>query len=223
MSDRHRRSAVPPNRRRRLPRTAAPNDYTNLTVNGLIRVTIALPANVGCSIAGRPFRARRRPSRPARPSPRFGGRFPPSSTSTSRAPTALSRTTRAGRTSAAAPSSTRASTRCRTRRSARSSATRPSAWPRLQSFLDDIAGFEKTQFSSASVEPAVQRDRRGRRARCRNPDPVLNDLETAGKSVSSTGRARSATATWAAIRAPPPQSSRAWPVRPPPSSATTTS
>ena len=49
-------------------------------------------------------------------------------------------------------------------------------------FLDDVAGFQKTQFSSASVKTLSDALSAGT-SPLPDPDPILNALETAGKTV----------------------------------------
>ena len=161
---------------------AAARDYTNLTQNGLIRVTIPLPANVKLLDCGRRSRARQRPVRAAKRLPTSGAPSPRFSTSTSRVQMVPIRSTRAARTSAEGTSSTRASTRCKTRRSARSATTPGIAVDPPTKFLDDVAAFQQSQFSSASVKLLSDALTAGTRP-LPDPDSALNALETTGKAV----------------------------------------
>ena len=161
---------------------AAAHDYTNLTVNGLIRVTIPLPANVKLLDCGSavPCPAT---ARPTSETVADVWRSVPSILNVNiTGPDGLGPVSSAARTGAAATSSTAASTRCRTRRSPRLRNHAAVTVDPPASFLDDLAGFQSTQFSSPSVKVLSDAMAAGT-SPLPDPDPVLDALETAGKAV----------------------------------------
>jgi cytochrome c peroxidase len=161
---------------------AAARDFTNLTQNGLVRVTIPLPANVKLLDCGAtvPCPASARPTSETvadvwRSTPSI---FDVNITGPD----------------GAAPASPRGPNpsggyqldgRIDTLQNQALSALRNHAGITVDppaSFLDDLAAFQKTQFSSPSVKAQSDAMAFGT-SPLPDPDPVLNTLETAGKTV----------------------------------------
>ena len=161
---------------------AAARDFTNLTENGLVRVTLALPANVKLLDCGATVLC------------------PASALPTSETVADVWRSTPSifevniTGPDGAAPASPRGPNqsggyqldgRIDTLQNQALSALRNHAGTAVDppaSFLDDLAAFQKTQFSSPSVKALSDAMATGTTP-LPDPDPVLNALETAGKTV----------------------------------------
>ena len=161
---------------------AAARDFTNLTQLGLIRVTIPLPANVKLLDCGATV-----------PCP--ASALPTSETVTDvwRSVPSIFDVNITG-PDGVAPASPRGpnpsggyqlDARIDTLQNQALAALRAHASISIDppaSFLDDLAGFQKTQFSSPSVKALSDAMAAGT-SPLPDPDPVLNALETAGKIV----------------------------------------
>ena len=161
---------------------AAAHDFTNLTQNGLVRITIALPANVKLLDCGAtvPCPASARPTSEtvadvwrSVPSIRDVAITGPDGVdpAASRGPNLRGGYQLDGRID--------------TLQNQALSALRNHAGIAIDppaSFLDDLASFQSTQFSSPRVKALSDAITAGT-SPLPDPDPVLNDLETAGKSV----------------------------------------
>lgn len=161
---------------------AAAHDYTSLTQNGLVRVTIPLPANVKLLDCGSTIPC------------------PPSAVPTTETVADVWRSVPSIFNVAItgpdglAPVSSRGPNRSGgyqldgridTLQNQALSALRAHAAVAVDppaTFLDDVAAYQSTQFSSASVKDLADAMAAGA-SPLPDPDPVLNDLETAGKSV----------------------------------------
>ena len=185
---------------------AAAHDYTNLTVNGLIRVTIPLPAERQAARLRAAVPCPATAGRRARPSPTSGARYPRSSTSTSPVPMALAPVYPRGPNRSGGYQldgridtlQNQALGALRTMR--RSPSTRRRAF---------WMTWRRSRAPSSPRRASRSSPTRWRRApfRCPIPIPVWTRSRLRA-SLSSTGRAGSATATSAAIRAPARRSSR---------------
>ena len=161
---------------------AAARDFTNLTQNGLIRVTIALPANVkllDCAAAV-PCPASARPTSESvadvwRSVPSI---FDANITGPDGVAPAWSR---GPNPSGGYQLDGRIDTLQNQALSALRNHASVTVDPPL-GFLNDVAAFQQTQFSSASVKLLSDAMAAGT-SPLPDPDPVLNALETAGKSV----------------------------------------
>ncbi len=161
---------------------AAAHDYTNLTVNGLIRITIPLPPNVklldcGSAVPCPPT------ARPTSETVADVWRSVPSILNVNiTGPDGLAPVWPRG------PNPTggyQLDGRIDTLQHQALSALRNHASITVDppvSFLDDVAGFESTQFSSPSVQLLSDAMAAGT-VPLPDPDPVLDELEMAGKSV----------------------------------------
>jgi cytochrome c peroxidase len=161
---------------------AAAHDYTNLTENGLVRVTIPLPGNVKLLDCGSTV--------PCPPSA-----LPTSETVADvwRAVPSIFDVSITG-PDGGAPAWPRGPNqrggyqldgRIDTLQNQALGALRNHASVTVDppaSFLDDVAAFQSTQFSSASVKDLSDAMAAGT-SPLPDPDPVLDELETAGKSV----------------------------------------
>ena len=161
---------------------AAARDFTNLTQNGLVRLTIPLPSNVKLLDCGATVPC------------------PASAVPTSETVADVWRSTPSifdvniTGPDGVAPASPRGPNpsggyqldgRIDTLQNQALSALRNHAGITVDppaSFLDDLAAFQKTQFSSPSVKALSDAMGAGTNP-LPDPDPVLNTLETAGKSV----------------------------------------
>ena len=161
---------------------AAAHDFTNLTQNGLVRVTIPLPANVKLLDCGATVPC------------------PPSALPTSETVADVWRSTPSifnvsiTGPDGVAPASPRGQNpsggyqldgRIDTLQNQALGALRNHAGITVDppaSFLDDLAAFQKTQFSSPSVQVLSEAIAAGT-SPLPDPDPVLDALETAGKAV----------------------------------------
>ena len=188
---------------------ASARDFTNLTQNGLVRVTIPLPANVKLLDCGASV-----------PCP--ASALPTGETVADvwrSVPSILDvKITGPDGAGPAWPRGPNLRWRLPARRSHRHAAE-PGAGGASQAmpgvtvdppsrFLDDLAAFQNTQFSSPSVRALSDAIAKGT-SPLPDPDPVLDALETAGKVSVQPGVRASATATWAAIRAAALRSCRA--------------
>jgi cytochrome c peroxidase len=161
---------------------AAAHDFTTLTQNGLVRVTIPLPANIKLLDCGAtvPCPASARPTTETvadvwRSTPSI---FDVNITGPDGAAPAAPR--------GANPSGGyQLDARIDTLQNQALSALRNHAGTTVDppaGFLDDLAAFQKTQFSSASVKALSDAITAGTNP-LPDPDPVLNSLELAGKAV----------------------------------------
>jgi len=160
---------------------AAAHDFTNLTVNGLVRVTIPLPANVKLLDCGAtvPCPATAQPTSETvadvwRATPSIFGvniTGPDGVAPASRGPNPMGGYQLDGRID--------------TLQNQALGALRNHAGVTVDppaSFLDDLAAFQKAQFSSPSVRHLSDAMAAGTNP-LPDPDPALNTLETAGKTV----------------------------------------
>jgi cytochrome c peroxidase len=161
---------------------AAAHDYTNLTVNGLIRVTIPLPANVKLLDCGSavPCPAT---ARPTSETVADVWRSVPSILDVNItgpdgfAPVSLRGPNRSGGYQLDGRIDTLQNQALAALRSHAAISVDPPV-----SFLDDVAGFQSTQFSSPGVEILSDAMAAGT-VPLPDPDPELDALETAGKAV----------------------------------------
>ena len=161
---------------------AAAHDYTNLTVNGLIRVTIPLPPNVKLLDCGSavPCPAT---ARPTSETVADVWRSVPSIFNVNitgpdgLAPVSLRGPNRSGGYQLDGRIDTLQNQALAALRAHASVTVDPPV-----SFLDDVAGFQSTQFSSPSVQLLSDAMAAGT-VPLPDPDPELDALETAGKSV----------------------------------------
>jgi hypothetical protein len=161
---------------------AAASDFTNLTQNALVRVTIALPANVKLLDCGAavPCPAS---ARPTAETVADVWRAVPSIVDTNitgpdgNAPVWPRGPNPSGGYQLDGRIDTLQNQALAALRAHASIATDPPP-----NFLDDLAAFQSTQFSSSSVKALSEAIRAGTNP-LPDPDPVLNALETAGKSV----------------------------------------
>jgi len=161
---------------------AAAHDYTNLTVNGLIRVTIPLPANVKLLDCGSavPCPAT---ARPTSETVADVWRSVPSILDVNitgpdgLAPVSLRGPNRSGGYQLDGRIDTLQNQALAALRSHAAISVDPP-----MSFLDDVAGFQSTQFSSPGVEILSDAMAAGT-VPLPDPDPELDALETAGKAV----------------------------------------
>ncbi len=201
---------------------AAAHDFTNLTQNGLVRVTLPLPANVKLLDCGAKV--------PCPASAR------PTSETVADVWRAVPSILDANITGpdGAGPASTRGPNpsggyqldgRIDTLQNQALSALRNHAGTRNDppaSFLDDLASFQNAQFSVPEREGAVGRHR-GTHEPAAGSRSGPGRAGGGGQGCLQPRPAPSATATWVAIRAAARRSSRARQARRPPSSATTAS
>jgi cytochrome c peroxidase len=160
----------------------AAHDYTNLTQNGLVRVTIPLPANVKLLDCGATIPC---PPSASPTSETFADvwRAVPSIFNVAITgpdgldPTSLRGPNRSGGYQLDGRIDTLQNQALSALRAHASVTVDPPA-----TFLDDVAAYQSTQFSSASVKELADAMAAGT-SPLPDPDPVLNDVEVAGKAV----------------------------------------